>query len=240
VIPTAVFFDMDDTLLDAVTAMQGAWEAVCGEHAPKLGCEPGALREAIRRESMEFWKDESKVEREWRTRLLDAREHCIRLALTAEGWDPAPARAMAEQYSTEHRARLRLFDDAVETIETLREAGFRLGLLTNGPRPLQRDKIERFGLEPYFDVIVIEGEFGHGKPHPEVFAHALRTVKAGPDQAWHIGDNLYADIGGAQRAGIHAVWIHRDRLELREGAPATPDRAVAHLNEVSGALLTTA
>lgn len=228
---------MDDTLLDSVAAMQGAWDTVCGQHAPRLGCDPGALRDAIRRESMEFWKDESKVEREWRTRLLEAREHCVRLALTAEGWDPAPAREIAEQYGAEHRARLHLFDDSLETLATLRAEGFRLGLLTNGPRPLQRDKIERFGLESYFDVIVIEGEFGRGKPHPEVFAHALRTVKADAGQAWHIGDNLYADIAGAQRAGIHAVWIHRNRLELREGAPAIPDRAVGHLHEVREALL---
>jgi FMN phosphatase YigB (HAD superfamily) len=51
-----------------------------------------------------------------------------------------------------------------------------------------------------------------------------------------VGDNLYADIGGAQAVGIHGVWIHRDRLELHEGAPAVPDRVIGHLADLREAL----
>jgi putative hydrolase of the HAD superfamily len=69
-----------------------------------------------------------------------------------------------------------------------------------------------------------------------VFEHALAVVGAQPHEAWHIGDNLYADIRGAQQAGIHAAWIHRDRLTIGEDAPAKPDRIVGHLDEVRAAL----
>jgi putative hydrolase of the HAD superfamily len=101
---------------------------------------------------------------------------------------------------------------------------------------MQRWKLNRFGLEPYFDVLVIEGEFGAGKPSPKVFEHALTVVGAGKNEAWHVGDNLYADIAGAQAAGIHATWIHRDRLELGDSPKAIPDRVIAHLPELRAAL----
>ena len=153
-----------------------------------------------------------------------------------EGLDTSFAWAIANYYGDEHRARLYPFQDAYPTLEALRFSGLKIGLLTNGPQSLQRDKLERFGLERYFDLIVIEGEFGFGKPHQRVFEHALATMGVAADEAWHVGDNLYADIFGAQRVGIHGVWIHRDRLELREGSPAVPDRMVANLTELREAL----
>jgi len=233
--PRAIFFDMDDTLLDGVAAMTAAWDAVCADAAPGCACEPAFLRDAIRREGAKFWADEAAVGH-WRLDLDGARAIVVRNALAAEGFDTARAQEMATTYARLHREHLRPFEDAVPTLEALRGAGFRLGLLTNGPRPLQRDKIDRFGFERYFDVIVIEGEFGRGKPEREVFTHALTSVGAEASEAWHIGDNLYADIAGAQSVGIHAAWIHRDRLQMKDNGPAIPDRVIAHLCDVTEAL----
>ena len=131
---------------------------------------------------------------------------------------------------------MRLFEDATATLDCLRSAGIRIGLITNGPAEMQRWKIAQFELEPYFDVVVIEGEFGHGKPSARVFEHALGAVGVAAPDAWHVGDNLYADIGGAKGAGLHAAWIHRDRLELGDAPKAIPDRVFAHLPELCEAL----
>jgi putative hydrolase of the HAD superfamily len=233
--PRAILFDMDDTLLDHLGGVSVAWELVCREVAPELGCDWEGLREAIRAHASEFWKDEAAVGH-WRTRLTEAREHVVRTALQARGLDPAPATRIATRYEDELASRIVLFEDTLETLEALRAAGLRLGMITNGPAMMQRDKVARFGFEQYMDVIVIEGEFGHGKPAPQVFEHALASVEAAPHEAWMVGDNLYADIGGAKAAGIHAVWIHRGRLELLESAPAQPDRVIGHLSELREAL----
>lgn len=233
--PRAVFFDMDDTLLDGVAAMTVAWELTCREHGAALGCEPERLRLAIRKQANEFWKDEAAVGH-WRLDLDGARERVVREALAEERLDTRPAGRIARDYRDCHRAHLQPFDDAFETLETVRAEGYRLGLITNGPASLQRDKIERFGLAPYMDVIVIEGEFGAGKPERAVFEHACQAVGATAADAWHVGDSLYADVAGAKGAGLHAVWLHRDRLELREDAAVTPDRTIAHLTELRAAL----
>jgi putative hydrolase of the HAD superfamily len=237
--PRAVFFDLDDTLLDTSGGVDASWQATAAEFAPQLGCEAEPLRAAIRKQLMEFWSNESAVEKEWRTRLHEARRHNVDLALRGEGLDPGMAEEISQAYWIQQHSRMQLFADALETLESLGGAGFQLGLITNGPSDMQREKIARFKLEQYFQVIVIEGEFGYGKPSPRVFRHALKAVGRRAHEAWHVGDNLYADVAGAQAAGLHAAWIHRDRLELKDDAAAVPDRVVAHLTELREALLET-
>jgi putative hydrolase of the HAD superfamily len=233
--PRAVFFDLDDTLLDGVGAMQAAWPLVLAPVSEQFGVEVDRLRETIRTESAEFWKDEAAVGH-WRLDLEGARTICIERAFKAEGVDPAIARRIAEEYRDAFREHSHLFPDAIATLDAIRGRGLKTALLTNGAGHAQRDKITRFELESYFDTIVIEGEFGRGKPAREVFLHALEFVGVTPDEAWHIGDNLFADVGGAQSAGVHATWIHRERLQMRDDAPAVPDRTVAHLDEITAAL----
>ncbi len=233
--PRALFFDMDDTLLDSRSAAKESWDQLCAEYSPLLNCEAPVLREAAMKESIAFWKDESAVEKEWRTNLTEARARVLQAALESQGWDHRHAVAMANRYDEIFFDHLNLFDDAIATLDTLRSRGHVLGLITNGPKWLQRKKIATFEIEPYFDVVVIEGEFGHGKPNAAVFEHALKATKTEAAAAWHTGDNQYADIGGAQKAGIHAVWIHRDRMELSADHP-TPDRAITHLDELVAAL----
>ena len=232
--PRAIFFDMDDTLLDTSGGVMESWEIACRDAAPALGVEWEQLRTAILREMATFWHDEAAVEH-WRTRLADAREHVISQCLASEGLDCAHARRISDLCGSAREERLVLFEDALETIVWLRTSGYRLGLITNGPAAMQRAKVERFGLAPLFDVVVIEGEFGHGKPSPRVFEHALRMTGSAAHEAWHVGDNLYADIGGAQAAGLHATWIHRGRLEMKDGQPV-PDRVIEHLRELRDAL----
>lgn len=233
--PRALFFDMDDTLLDSRSGSRDTWNQLCAEYAPLIGCEAETLRTATLKAAADFWKDEAAVEKLWRTNLTAARALCAKAAFEAEGWDVMHAEPLAHRYDEIMWQHLAAFDDAHTVLDGLRSRGYKLGLITNGPQWMQRRKISTFELERYFDVIVIEGEFGHGKPHAAVFEHALKVTGVAPAEAWHTGDNQYADIGGAQRAGIHAVWIHRDRMEL-DAAHPVPDRAIAKLDELVAAI----
>ena len=137
---------MDDTLLDTSGGMDEAWDVTLAAFAPSLGFDAAAMREAIRREATEFWRDEAAMTA-WRTRLADARRHVIELALGSLGHDPRGAHDVSERYGHEVFARLRLFDDAIPTLEGLRDEGFRLAILTNGPAEMQRAKVERILLQ---------------------------------------------------------------------------------------------
>jgi putative hydrolase of the HAD superfamily len=226
---------MDDTLVDDTRATTVAWDTVCRDFGPRLGIEPEKLRQTIRREVAAFRKHEPPV-RHQQVGIDESRAIVVGNALRAEGLDDSVATQVSHDYARIKREHLRPFDDAFTTLESVRGAGLRVGLITNGPAATAREKIDRFGFERYMDVIVIEGEFGRGKPDRAVFNHALRSVDAAASETWHVGDDLLADVGGAQAAGIHAVWVHRNRLTLGPDSSVKPDRIIAHLHELPGVL----
>lgn len=88
---------------------------------------------------------------------------------------------------------------AIETLEHFRSHGVRLGMATNGSTVAQRAKIERFGLVPYFERIIVEEEFGLGKPHRKVYEALFVAFRADPAKTWSVGDNLEWDGGGRRR-----------------------------------------
>lgn len=69
------------------------------------------------------------------------------------------------------------FPGAINTLQTLRECDVQLALLTNGSAEMQRRRIERHRLVPLCDYILIEGEFGVGKPDERVYLHVLDQLK---------------------------------------------------------------
>ena len=120
----------------------------------------------------------------------------------------------------------------METLATLRERGHRLGLVTNGSGPFQRRKIDRYRLAQYFDDVRIEGEQGIGKPHPSVFEAALAGLGARAEETWMIGDNLVADVAGAQAVGIRGLWVDiRGEGQPPQGA-ARPDAILGSVSEL--------
>jgi putative hydrolase of the HAD superfamily len=104
--------------------------------------------------------------------------------------------------------------------------------VTNGDAAMQRDKIERFALAPFFDVVVIEGEFGAGKPDPAVYRHALAALGAAPPDTIMVGDNLDWDVAAPQRLGLAGVWLDRPGGGLPAGSPVRPDRTIRSLADL--------
>ena len=94
------------------------------------------------------------------------------------------------------------------TLSTLQERGFRLGLLTNREN-LDRFRgiVEQFELHHYFGMLLTAGEVGVSKPHPGIFRAALDRMDATADESLYVGDNYWADVVGAERAGIRPVLL---------------------------------
>lgn len=163
-----------------------------------------------------------------------------RVGIEADGL----AGRIAEDFGARRRSVMRLFPDTIPTLEALRARGVPLALVTNGDKREQRDKIERHGLAPYFDAIVIEGELGAGKPEPAVYHHALDALGVTAEGAWMAGDHLEFDVGAPQRLGLRGAWIDRAARGLPSGSAVNPEcvlagvaalvEIVAPLAEVSG------
>jgi FMN phosphatase YigB (HAD superfamily) len=78
------------------------------------------------------------------------------------------------------------------------------------------DDLGYFGIGHFFTAMVTSCEVGQMKPHPALFAQALADLSVDATEAVMVGDDLRADIGGAQAAGMRAVWVRRppDRRDI--------------------------
>ena len=110
---------------------------------------------------------------------------------------------------------------------------FRLLLLTNGSPDLQHTKLKLTPeLVPYFEHIVISGEYGKGKPDPGIFKHALSLMSLNNNEVIMVGDNLYTDILGANRTGIRSVWINHHGAEAVDVKPTYEISRLGELEQI--------
>lgn len=149
---------------------------------------------------------------------------------------PELSGAIAGAYAAEKDRSITLVPGAVEMLANLREAGVRLGLISNGSGPGQRRKVDRFGLGPLFDVILIEGEFGLGKPEPSVYASALADLGVDPTDAWMVGDQLESDVAAPQRLGLRGIWVDYRGQGVPVGSDVRPDRIIRAVTELDDAV----
>ena len=230
-----LLLDLDDTLLDYSGGVDDCWSASC-----TFGCSSGELDSAtlvsaVAASRRSFWDDPDKNRRE-RVNMLGAWTKIVAHALeTLSRPDPVLAAKVAEEFARRRRERMQLFPDSLACLTAWREAGVRLGMVTNGDASQQRDKIERHRLASFFDVIVIEGEFGAGKPDEAVYRHALRALGCAPEDACMIGDHLEFDVEGAQRLGLKGIWIDRLGAGLPAESSVRPDRIIRSLVELDEA-----
>jgi putative hydrolase of the HAD superfamily len=229
--PRAVLFDLDDTLLDYSSRVAACWAEAIAATAPP-GIPIPALVAAVEDRHDWFWSGPVRHEIE-RTRMLDAWSKIATAALAMlDHTSAADGRRIATDFAARRRGIMRLFDDALPCLEALRRAGCKLGMVTNGDATMQRDKIEQFALAPWFDAILIEGEFGVGKPDPAVYRHMLAQLDVSPGEAVMVGDNLEWDVAGAQRVGLAGIWIDRPGAGVPTGEAIVPSQIVRTLAEL--------
>jgi putative hydrolase of the HAD superfamily len=127
--------------------------------------------------------------------------------------------------------------DVPEVFAGLRERGIRIGILSNTiwSRAYHRRLFERDGVLDFIDGDVYSSEIPYVKPHPEAFAAAVRAV-GDPDPAAcvYVGDRVYEDVHGAQRAGLRAVHIPNSDIPVDQQVPVdvTPDGTAPRLLDV--------
>lgn len=231
--PRALLLDLDDTILDDSSLVDDSWRGACAGHAERLApLDAQIVVEAIRKTSKWFWSDPDR-HREGRLQLDLARREVVRLALAELGIEDADlARCIGDAYGHRRDVGMAPLPDAIDTVRWLRETGRRLALLTNGAGTAQRRKIVRFDLADLFDVILVEGEVGFGKPDERVYTRALRELGVSPVDAWMVGDNLEWDVAAPQRLGMTGVWIDTRGRGLPEHSSIRPDHIIRSLSEL--------
>jgi putative hydrolase of the HAD superfamily len=222
----ALLVDLDDTLLNYTGGVDECWHHACEAHAGPVGIDPAGLVKAIVETRRWFWSDPGRHRVE-RIDMLRAWTRITAHALTSVGrGDDTLAAAIAEDFAERRWERMTLFPGVTAALEALRARGVPMALVTNGDTKHQRRKIAEHDLERFFDVIVIEGEMGVGKPESVVYRYALSRLRIKPEEAWMVGDNLEWDVAAPQRLGLRGVWVDGPGLGLPETCEVSPHRII--------------
>lgn len=95
---------------------------------------------------------------------------------------------------------------SAESLERLRSAGLRLGVVSNSDGRVEQ-ALEAAGLRGYFDVVIDSALVGIEKPDPRIFHAALEALGVSPEEALYVGDLYEVDVIGARAAGMEAVLL---------------------------------
>lgn len=122
--------------------------------------------------------------------------------------DDAIARAALEIEDVSRSADLELLPGVGETIPTLTERGYRLGIISDTsltPGRILREFLRKDGLLRHFAVLTFSDETGYPKPDRRMFESTLAGLGAQPSRAAHVGDTPRTDIAGAKAVGMVTI-----------------------------------
>lgn len=196
-----IFFDADDTVLDFRRSATLSLQATLEEFGLPA---TEAIFELYHRINHEVWM-------EFETGAITA--HQLRLLrferfLEAIGEYREPEK-LSDRY-LDLLSKSSIFIDGAESmLNFLKERGFRLALITNGLKEVQRPRFAAAQMEKWFDAIIISDEIGVAKPDVRFFEVAFSEVGQ-PAKAVSlvVGDSLHSDIQGGNNYGVDTVWYN--------------------------------
>lgn len=234
----AVIFDFDDTLIDwAGQEIHGA--EIGRRHFRKVHAYLLAQGFALPEEDLFFeafgellvhlWNEAKKtwagvsfegaLTQYFQTVGLDLAQIDMDEVLHAYDWQPVPG--------------VRPFPDTIPVLQTLKEHGYKIGLVTNAMQPMwMRDaELRAYELIDYLDARITSGDTGYMKPHPQIYERILSLLDVEAQQAMFVGDRPENDIAGANDSGLVSVLISPPHLNYDLNG-VQPDYTINRLNEL--------
>jgi putative hydrolase of the HAD superfamily len=130
-------------------------------------------------------------------------------------------------------ADFRAYDDAVPTLNELKNAGFKLIIISNVSSSKNlKTYLKKAGIPNHFEAIIASGDVGYEKPNPEIFKIASKLSNTPLKNILHIGDKYEEDYIGAYNAGLKALLLDRKGLYKDKQCPK-----IATLTELVNLLL---
>lgn len=217
--PEMVLIDVDGTLVDSV---------------PDLAYCVDAMMTALHRPA----HGEAKV-RHW---VGNGVERLVKRALsgTLDGEPDEPLYQKAlpifmDLYSANTCERSFLYPGVLEGLAFLKDAGYKLGSVTNKAAQFTEPLLQQLGIYDDFAIIVSGDTLPLRKPHPEPLLHAARFFKVAPSDALMIGDSI-SDVTAARAAGFQIICMSYGYNHGEDIHAARPDAVIDSMAELPGLL----
>ena len=219
---TDIFFDLDHTLWDFEKNSALTFKKILVESNVPVDCDH--FLEIYVPINLEYWRlfrEEKISKKELRYQRLSKTFEQLEVKVSDE-----LINHLSEQYIKYLSTFNHLFDYTIELLENLQD-NYKLHIITNGFRGVQRKKIKASGIFEYFEHIIDSESVDVKKPNPKIFTHALELANVAPENAVMIGDSFEADIKGALALNINAIHVDFDKQHHHSLCPI-----VHHLTEI--------
>ena len=202
----AIFIDIDDTLLDYIPCCREAFDAAMRNLTPSFEEREGERLFQLFFDIAGRLFSEAKHGKYTIAEVMDLypKEFIAAIGYPESAVDPFK-HAFRAAWGETHT----LVPEAKEMLDILRTKGYRRFAASNSFGHLQRRRLERAGILPYFEDTYISMDIGYDKPDIRFFQEALRRCGLQPNEVLMIGDSMTTDILGAQAAGIEALFFDR-------------------------------
>ncbi|MYL34017.1 pyrophosphatase PpaX [Pontibacillus yanchengensis] len=130
-----------------------------------------------------------------------------------------------------HDELVHAYDGVRESLAKLKEAGFKLGIVTTKLRQTVNMGLKLTEIEDYFETVVTLDDVDHAKPHPEPVVRAMKALDAKPEETIMIGDNTH-DIDAGKNAGTKTAgvaWTIKGKKVLED---LHPDFMLEHMSDI--------
>jgi FMN phosphatase YigB (HAD superfamily) len=191
-------FDLDDTLVDHSDRFV-QWSK---DFAAARNLGDGAADWIVKASTSGMWRDEL---------LVAVREHFF---------IEDPIEDLQADYVEGLRALIQPRLEVLAGLDRLRDAGWAVGIVTNGTQDMQWATLSAADLPDHVDSWGISGEVGHAKPERALFEVVAQRcgmlLEAG---GWMVGNSATSDIAGGKAAGLRTIWIRHGQEWPEDAAP---------------------
>lgn len=191
----AVVFDLDDTLISEKEYIRSGFRQVSKKIAEKNNLDKDYVYELM----LDTFNEDSK---NVFNRVLD------KLNIQYEKED---IKELINFYRG-HMPDIKLYEDAKYILDTLKAKGIKLGMITDGYKVTQRNKLEALNIGDYFEYIVVTDELGREfwKPHQKTYEIIKEKLGLEYENMVYVGDNVSKDFVTANNLGMNTIFINRE------------------------------
>jgi putative hydrolase of the HAD superfamily len=215
------FFDLDDTLHEFRKASSAAVDAtlrlIIEQHAPHEPSSDELLTVArLKAKYTEILKTstsaafvDGKTSHEYRAQRFQSVMDAFSIEYTEQQME-----RLLEAYENVTTQNLQLKQGAIALLETLKQQGKSIAIITEGPQDSQERTVAALGLQPYYDRLVTTNKLGVAKIDG-LFGKALDMIGVQSDEVVMVGDSWNRDIVPAMEAGTRCVWLAEKEEESK-------------------------
>ena len=222
-----LLFDADNTLLDFTNASKQAfWQTMQDFHKPCTEADYKCYKTINHAVWTAFEQEKITAER--------LRIQRMELFLEAINDATTSPEKFSKQYLNNLILKSEMYEGVPAILERLQKK-YLLSIVTNGLKEVQRPRLKKLNLLPYFKSIIVSDEIGVAKPSIAYFEQVYASIPNPPPkkEILVIGDNLHSDILGGINFGVPTCWLHHGKTNE---TTITPTFEIEHIYDLEALL----